>query len=575
MTPTIIVYGLDTIGYRILCLLRNQNATVVGVNDHPLPSEPNLVIGDLRATSTLEHAGIGTAQILVIANGDDALNLDILLKARLLNPRIRIVNRLFNASLGDRLDHTLAEHTTLSVADLAAPIFTFAALGKQAIGHLQLFGRTWPISEEYIDAEHPWCNRAIRDLWPNSSRMLIHYLTSDTEISLVEAMSLNLRLQAGDRLIVGTQPHRLRRRASVIDQLKKLLHWLGQFQRYVRSGLLVTLVLLLTIVLATFTYLNFGWAQSTFADALYFSVGMITGAGGNEAIAERASTAIKIFTVIMMLLGAGVIGVFYALLNDLVLGSRLRQFWDVARIPHRNHYIVCGLGGVGVRVVNQLLDQGHEVVVIEQDSHNRFLSMVRAQHVPVVLADATLPLTLKTAHITQAQALIAVTNNDMSNLEVALTAKQWVPNLSVIVRSNQPEQASLMQQVFDFTAVLSPFDIAAPAFAAAALGGQVLGSGVTGNILWIALSLLVTPAHPFCGQSVQDVAIAADLVPLYLETSHQTLHGWDLLQVQLSPGDVLRLTIPAINIDRLWQTHAESIFPSKSSGSPTQKIMRP
>jgi hypothetical protein len=163
----------------------------------------------------------------------------------------------------------------------------------------------------------------------------------------------------------------------------------------------------------------------------------------------------------------------------------------------------------------------------------------------------------------------------MSNLEVALTAKQWVPNLSVIVRSNQPEQASLMQQVFDFTAVLSPFDIAAPAFAAAALGGQVLGSGVTGNILWIALSLLVTPAHPFCGQSVQDVEIAADLVPLYLETSHQTLHGWDLLQVQLSPGDVLRLTIPAKNIDRLWQTHAESIFPSKSSGSPTQKIMRP
>lgn len=367
-------------------------------------------------------------------------------------------------------------------------------------------------------------------------------------------MSLGRRLRAGDRLIVGLKPKRQYHHLSGIDQLRKLWHWLGQFHRYVRSGLLVTLVLLLTILLATMMYLNFGGSPTNFADALYFSVGIITGAGGNEAIAEQASIAIKVFTVIMMLLGAGVIGVFYALLNDLVLGARLRQFWDVARIPQRGHYIVCGLGGVGVKVVQQLLEQGHKVVVIERDVHNRFLSTVRSQGIPVVIADAKLPLTLTTAHLEQAQALITVTNDDMGNLEIALTAKQLSPKVPVVVRSNQPEQANLICQVFDFAAALNPFDIAAPAFAAAALGSQVFGSGVTGNILWIALSLLITPAHPFCGKLVKDVAIAADLVPLYLETTHQTIHGWDLLQGQLNPGDVLHLTIPAKNIDRLWQT---------------------
>ncbi len=66
---------------------------------------------------------------------------------------------------------------------------------------------------------------------------------------------------------------------------------------------------------------------------------MITGAGGSEVVVEKPTAALKVFTVIMMLLGAGVIGIFYALLNNLVLGSRLRQFWDVTRIPHQNHYI--------------------------------------------------------------------------------------------------------------------------------------------------------------------------------------------------------------------------------------------
>lgn len=552
--PRIIVYGLDSIGYRIFCLLRDQNATVIGVSEQPIPHESELIIGDLRSTDTLVRAGIDTAQILVITKEDDALNLDILLKARLLNSRIRIVNRLFNESLGERLDHTLPRHTTMSVAKLAAPIFTFAALEKQAIGHLGLYGQTWPISEEYIDAQHPWCQRKLSELWCNDARMLIHYLTSDTTISLVEAMSLGMTLQAGDRLIVGTKPTRRQQQFSGVEQFNKLLNWLGQFQRSVRSGLLVTLVLLLTILVATFTYVNFGWGQSTVADALYFSVGMITGAGGNEAIAEQASAEVKVFTVAMMLLGAGVIGVFYALLNDLVLGTRLRQFWDVARIPQRSHYIVCGLGGVGVKVVHQLTDQGHEVIVIERNTHNRFLSTVRARNIPVILADASLPPTLKTANVTKAQALIAVTNDDMSNLEIALTAKQLVPSIAVVVRSNQPEQASLMRQVFDFAAALNPLDIAAPAFAATALGGQVFGSGVTGNILWIALSLLITPNHPFCGKSVEEVAIAADLVPLYLKTPNQEIHGWDLLRVALNPGDILHLTIPAKNIDRIWQT---------------------
>lgn len=552
-TPAIIVYGLDSIGYKIFCLLRQQHASVVGVNSLPIPNEPDIIIGDLKIAQTLKLAQIETAQTIVIANNDDAINLNILLQVRVLNPRIRIINRLFNQSLGDRLDRILPQHSTMSVAELSAPIFAFAAMGQVAIGHLQLFQQVWPIYEEYIHTDHPWCGRLINELWDDRSRMLIHYLTSDADISLVEAMSLDRRLESGDRLIIGTRPRVETHRISWVDRLKKSWRWLGQFQRHLRSGLVVTLSLVVTILIATVAYVYFGWDNSTVVDALYFSVGMITGAGGNEDVVEKSSELIKVFTAVMMLVGAGVIGVFYAFLNDFVLGSRLRRFWDVARTPFKGHYIICGLGGVGIQTAQQLLSQGHEVVVIERDADNRFLCVARSQQMPVIVADASLTLNLKNANISQARALLAVTNDDMSNLEIALTAKELAPQLSVIVRSNNPEQASRMNQVFDFAAVLNPFEIAAPAFAAAALGGQVLGSGVTGDILWIALSLLVTPAHPFCGYSVRTIAIEADLVPLYLQTPHQQLHGWDLLNAHLDPGDILHLTIPAKNIERLWR----------------------
>jgi hypothetical protein len=86
-----------------------------------------------------------------LTQSDDALNLAVLVQARLLSPKIYIVNRLFNSSLGDRLDRTLSSHVTLSVSSLVAPVFAFAAMGSQAIGQLDIFHQTWPMHEEYTD----------------------------------------------------------------------------------------------------------------------------------------------------------------------------------------------------------------------------------------------------------------------------------------------------------------------------------------------------------------------------------------------------------------------------------------
>ena len=554
MKPKIIVCGLGRTGYKIYSLLRQQRADVVGISDRPMNVTPRekILIGDSRSTKILIRAGIREAQTLILAHNDDSTNLAVLTQARVMNPQIRIINRLLSHTLGQRLDLTLLDHFTMSVAALSAPIFTFAALGDLAIGQLELFDRTWPIHEEIIDFNHPWLGKELAQLWENPNRMLIYYLPKKGEIDLVSAILSRKCLQLGDRLIMGTKPTVQTKRYSWVQKFLKALSNLPRYQHYARPVTVVSLSLLAIICLATVVYVSVNFNISI-ADALYFSVGMITGAGGKEEVAEAGTDTIKIFTAIMMIVGAGVIGICYALINDFILGSRLKQAWDVARVPTKNHYVVCGLGGIGMKIARQLNYQGYDVVAIESNPNNRYIASARSLGIPIILEDASVTNSLKAANIKGANSLIAVTSNDMANLEIALTAKAVSPYIKTIVRSYEPQFAQSMQQVFNFDRVLSPIELSTHSFVAAALGGRILGNGMTQDLLWVALANIITANHPFCGKTVGDAARKADFVPLYLEKKGKTIHGWQLLETTLTPQDVLYLTMPATGLEQLWR----------------------
>lgn len=344
MKPKIIVCGLGNTGYRVFSLLKQQGAAVVGISRYPI-EEDGILVGDLRSPDILIKAGIHDASALLLMSSDDALNLAILTQARVLNPRIRIINRLLNTRLGKRLDQTLAYHVSMSVSALSGPIFAFAALGNTAIGQIDLMGGNWPMYEEVIDETHPWNGLPLRHLWENRNRMLIYYHAAHHAIDLVSAVLHDQKLETGDRLIIATRPKvdRMQRRGWE-RRIKSFFAGLVQFRRQSQAALLITLVLFILILVSTLIYVSVNFKVAV-PDALYFTVGMLTGAGGHEEVAEQAPTAIKVFTAIMMLVGAGVIGVFYALLNDLVLGSHFHQVWNAVQLPQRHHYVVCGLGG--------------------------------------------------------------------------------------------------------------------------------------------------------------------------------------------------------------------------------------
>ncbi len=555
MKPLIIVSGLGHTGYKIYLLLKQQGAEVVGISDRPMTRQrdDNIIIGNLRSPRTLIKAGIKNATTIVLANNDDGLNVAILTQAKTINPRIRIVNRLYNQTLGNRLDKTVPDHLTMSIASLAAPIFVFAALGSNAIGHLKLFNQTWALREEIITQNHPWYGLKLAQLWNNLEQMLIYYLPTNGEIDLISGVQNQKKLERGDHVIVANKAKINPKPRFQWKRWFKIFFNINTYRQYARPVIMVSLALIVLISIATFTYLCVNW-HIPVADALYFSVGMITGAGGQEEVAESAPAIIKIFTAVMMIIGAGIVGIFYALINDFVLGSRLKQFLDAARVPKENHYVVCGMGNVGMGVVRELTKQGHDMVVIESDHKNRFLHSVRSQGIPVIMEDAILADTLQTANIEGAKAIIVVTSHDMINVEIALTAKALAPKLPVILRVQDNQFAESVKGVFKFENVFSPTELSTHSFVAAALGGKILGNGMTDDLLWVALATTITPNHPFYEKVIEEIAPQADFVPLYIARGQENIHGWNLLNTKLVDRDLLYLTIPATKLEQIWRT---------------------
>lgn len=165
-----------------------------------------------------------------------------------------------------------------------------------------------------------------------------------------------------------------------------------------------------------------------------------------------------------------------------------------------------------------------------------------------------MPEILKLANVEKAAALLAVTSNDSVNLGIAITAKSLAPNLPVFVRIHDPKFAIQIQQVFDFEQVICPTLLAASAFAAAAIGGKILGNYIARNGLWLSIATLITPNHPLYARPLKEAASTEEFTPLYAELNQQCFRGPALLNMILTEGVVLYLMMPAQYWEKLWES---------------------
>ena len=202
-----------------------------------------------------------------------------------------------------------------------------------------------------------------------------------------------------------------------------------------------------------------------------------------------------------------------------------REAWQVAvASTYRNHIIVCGLGKVGYRVTLQLLKMQQEVVGVEQDPEGPFLERVRQERVPVLIGDARRREVLEKAGVPVASAVVACTEDDLTNLEIALEARELNPGIKVVMRMFDQQLAERVRRGFGIRTAFSTSALAAPAFAAAATRAAVEHSFYVDDVLLNVSRVTIAPGSPLVGKRVGEVEQELDLSIIL----HQGREGVDL-----------------------------------------------
>jgi Trk K+ transport system NAD-binding subunit len=133
----VIVLGIGHLGTRVIRELRAMGVEVVAI-DFRIDAEKQtelkalgapLVDGDGRLALTMEKAGIRSASALIVCTSNGHMNLEVTMRARDLNPGLRIVVRMWEDQFAEQIGRFMNVEAVLSATNIAAPTFAGYALG--------------------------------------------------------------------------------------------------------------------------------------------------------------------------------------------------------------------------------------------------------------------------------------------------------------------------------------------------------------------------------------------------------------------------------------------------------------
>jgi Trk K+ transport system NAD-binding subunit len=138
--------------------------------------------------------------------------------------------------------------------------------------------------------------------------------------------------------------------------------------------------------------------------------------------------------------------------------------------------------------------------------------------VPLVLGDSTLGQTLDSINLAQAASVAIVTSDDMTNIETGLAVRdrlgdRW-EQVPVVLRVFEGEISSHLERSFDFRHVWSTVAIAAPWFAGAALGLEVLYSFYVGSQPFLLARLRLAPGGGLEGLAMSELSARIRVVAI-------------------------------------------------------------
>jgi Trk K+ transport system NAD-binding subunit len=412
----------------------------------------------------LHDAGVEAAATILTLSNDDEANLAVALRARMLNPRIRVVLRQFGTKIGRKIEQNLPDCSVISPAAHAASTYAGAALDPGCFfalrfpeadtgmlvgfttivaGQLGIEGLTVAAAEEGLGARI-------------------------VAVGERDAPPPGMSIVAEDSLVLFG-PVVARRPVIEVENPSRTFN-LGQAAAKIAAALThIDPVLRATILGAILFYgllvLFFHFAVRSTWDSAAFDVAQLaTNAGFGDASVTRDGLAITIIVIAAMIGGTMLTSIFIGYVSSAITRAQWTALQGLRRIRARGHVVICGAGRIGGAVVDLLLSAGKHVVVVDPSPDPYLMRLARKNAIDLLTGDGTHEEVLALCNIPHASALVVLTNKDPGNLEIALGARALRPDVPLVVRMENRTFAQATAELFAI-ATFSPAALSAPAFA--------------------------------------------------------------------------------------------------------------
>ena len=443
----------------------------------------------------LAEAGIEGAAALALVYDDDETNIRAALTARRLNPRLRLVLRLYNRRLGQRMEELLDQAAVLAVDgrnaeedgdgagfDASTTVLSDADTAAPALAATAVAG-----TSKVVQTDRLMLRAVERPPGQGSDTGLCTLaLLSATTSDPAGAEGAEGSGERGPQLLPAEDAvaSAAGRGTVVLETVsyagtsqpvgRSVPPFASLFSRRLRWSLAGLIGCVVALAVASMLVTGEHPLRATYLTLLdLFAI-------NDPAIGQ--SMGRQILQLLSGLMGLLLLPVLLAAVLE-ALGT-FRSGSAIRRVPRglSGHVVLLGLGKIGTRVLVRLRELDIPVVCVETGPDARGLAVARRLRVPVVLGDVTHEGVLEAAKIHRAHALLALTSVDTTNLEAALYARSLRPDLRVVLRLYDDDFATAVHRTLRaahpqaLTRSRSVSHLAAPAFAGAMMGRQILGA---------------------------------------------------------------------------------------------------
>jgi len=242
-------------------------------------------------------------------------------------------------------------------------------------------------------------------------------------------------------------------------------------------------------------------------DSLYLAVNVLTTLGSEPMTLDDKG---KLFVICYIVACLGIFTYSAFQLGQWIVSAEVGALFERRRMQHdiaklRNHYVVCGLGRMGLTICEYLHDRKQAFVVVEANE-----ALVH-QHCAengwlYVAGDATDDEVLVRAGIERARALATVLSTDADNVYVVLSARMLAAKLQIVARASDQKAIEKMQRA-GATRIVSPFSTGAVKMARFMLNPSIEDflevADARGNDLELA-DIQIGPHSPYIGKPLSE-----------------------------------------------------------------------